>query len=41
MVTAEDLAARRAVIAGAPDLKALLTHLRERAAPTLARMPLQ
>jgi len=38
-VTAEDLAARRAVIAGAPDLKALLTHLRERAAPTLARMP--
>ena len=39
MVTAELLAARRALIAGAPDLAALLAHLRERAAPVLARMP--
>src|SRR5256886_3327373 len=39
MVTAELLAARRPQIAGAPDLAALLAHLRERAAPLLARMP--
>ena len=39
MVSAEHLAARRALIAGAPDLAALLAHLRERAAPVLARMP--
>ena len=39
MVNAEQLATRRAQIAGAPDLTALLAHLRERAAPVLARMP--
>jgi len=39
MVTAEELAARRAEIAGAPDLTALLAHLTERAAPLLARLP--
>ena len=38
-MSAEQLAARRAQIAGAPDLTALLAHLRERAAPLLARMP--
>ena len=38
MVNAEQLATRRAQIAGAPDLTALLAHLRERAAPLLARM---
>ena len=39
MVNAEHLSARRAQIADAPDLAALLAHLRERAAPVLARMP--
>ena len=39
MVSAEQLVARRGQIAGAPDLTALLAHLRERAAPLLARMP--
>ena len=39
MVTAEELAARRKQIAGAPDLAALLARLAERAAPLLARMP--
>lgn len=39
MVTAEELEARRADIAQAPDLRALLAHLTERAAPVLARMP--
>ncbi len=39
MVTAEELAARRAQIAAAPDLTALLAHLTERAAPLLARLP--
>ncbi len=39
MVTAEELAARREQIAGAPDLAALLARLAERAAPLLARMP--
>ena len=39
MVSAEHLAARGAQIADAPDLAALLAHLRERAAPVLARMP--
>lgn len=39
MVSAEQLAARRAQLASAPDLAALLVHLHERAAPLLARMP--
>ena len=39
MVTAEELAARREQIAAAPDLAALLAHVRERAAPLLARLP--
>ena len=39
MVTAEELAARREQIATAPDLGALLAHIRERAAPLLARLP--
>ena len=39
MVTAEELEARGADIAQAPDLRALLAHLTERAAPVLARMP--
>ena len=39
MVTAEQLAARRTVIGGAPDLRALLAHLTERAAPVLASLP--
>jgi len=39
VVTAEQLAARRAEIPGAPDLAALLAHLTERAAPLLARLP--
>ena len=39
MVTAEQLAARRAAIAGAQDLQALQARLIERAAPVLARMP--
>ncbi len=39
MVTAEELAARRQVIAGSPDLQALLTHLRERARPVIDRSP--
>ncbi len=39
MVTAEQLAARRAEIAGAPDLAALRAHLAARAAPVIARMP--
>src|SRR6266571_4970650 len=40
MVTAETLAARRAEIAHAPDLTALLARLTERAAPLLERRPL-
>ena len=39
MVTAEQLAARREQIATAPDLAALLAHIRERGAPLLARLP--
>ena len=39
MVTAEDLAARRQVIAGSPDLQALLAHLRARAQPVIERLP--
>jgi len=38
-VTAEQLAARREQIASAADLAALLAHIRERAAPLLARLP--
>ena len=38
-MTAEELAARRAEIAAAPDLAALLAHLTERAAPLLDRLP--
>ena len=38
-MTAEELAARRATIAGSQDLRALLAHLRERAQPLLERMP--
>ena len=37
MVTAEELAARRRVIAGSADLQALLAHLRDRARPLLER----
>ena len=39
MVTADDLAARRAAIARARDLQALLARLTERAAPLLAELP--
>jgi len=39
VVTAEQLAARREQIATAPDLAALLAHIRERAAPLLERLP--
>ncbi len=39
MVTPEELAARREQIAQAPDLRALLAHLTEHAAPVLTRMP--
>ncbi len=39
MVTAEELASRRSLIAGAPDLKALLARLTERAARVLAALP--
>ena len=39
MVTAERLAARRKEIGRSTDLRALLAHLTERAAPVLARMP--
>ncbi|HEY7193052.1 MAG TPA: heparinase II/III family protein [Gemmatimonadales bacterium] len=39
MVTAEELAARAAAIDESNDLRALLTHLRERARPVLERMP--
>ncbi|MGH7531360.1 MAG: heparinase II/III domain-containing protein [Gemmatimonadales bacterium] len=39
MITSEELAARRAEIAAAPDLRALLTDLRERARPLLERPP--
>jgi len=39
VVTAEELAARREVIAGSADLQALVAHLRERAQPVLARLP--
>ena len=39
MVTAEQLAARRAVIAAAADLQALQARLVERAGPVLARLP--
>lgn len=38
-MTAEELAGRRDAIAGAPDLQALLAHLRARAAPLLERLP--
>ena len=38
-MTAEELAARRAEIAAAPDLAALLAHLTGRAAPLLDRLP--
>jgi len=38
-VTAAELAARAAVVSGAPDLRALLEHLRQRAQPLIARMP--
>jgi len=40
MVTAEAVAARRAEIAQAPDLTALLARLTERAAPLLERRPI-
>ncbi|MGE5803804.1 MAG: heparinase II/III family protein, partial [Gemmatimonadota bacterium] len=39
MVTAEELAARAAVISGSDDLRALLEQLRRRAQPVLERMP--
>jgi hypothetical protein len=40
VVTAETLAARAEAIRGSADLQALLAHLRERARPLLARMPI-
>ena len=39
MVTAEELAARAAVVGASPDLRALLDQLRRRARPVLERMP--
>ena len=39
MVTAEELAARAALISGSADLRALLEHLRGRAQPLIERMP--
>jgi len=39
MVTAEELAARAAVVSGSADLRALLEQLRRRAQPVLERMP--
>ena len=39
MVTADELAARRAAIAQAPELQALLAHLHQRAAPVLEHLP--
>ena len=39
MVTAEELAARVAVVGASPDLRALLDQLRRRARPVLDRMP--
>ena len=39
MVTAEELAARREVIAGSADLHALLAHLQDRARPVIERLP--
>ena len=39
MVTAEELAARREAVAGSPDLRALLDHLRTRAQPVIERLP--
>ena len=39
MVTAEQIAARRQVVAESPDLQALLAHLRERARPVIERLP--
>jgi hypothetical protein len=39
VVTADELAARREAITRASDLQALRAHLRERAAPVLARLP--
>jgi len=39
VVTAEEVVARREEIARSPDLSALYAHLRERAAPLLARLP--
>jgi hypothetical protein len=40
VVTAETLAARAEAVRGSADLRALLTHLRERARPVLDRMPI-
>ena len=39
MVTAEELAARRQVVSGSPDLQALVSYLRQCARPVLERMP--
>jgi len=39
VVTAEELASRREVMAGSADLQALLAHLRARAQPVIDRMP--
>jgi len=39
VVTAEELAARAAVVRGSSDLRALLAHLRERAQPVMQRLP--
>jgi hypothetical protein len=39
VVTADELAAQRGAVARSPDLQALRAHLRERAAPLLARLP--
>jgi hypothetical protein len=39
VVTAEELAARAEIVKGAPDLRALLEHLRARARPIIERMP--
>jgi len=39
VVTAEELAARAAVVGASPDLRALLEQLRRRARPALERMP--
>jgi len=39
VVTADQITARRRVIAESPDLQALLAHLRERARPVIDRLP--